>query len=126
MRPVSSGSNYNLTDDAFRVFLDGLDPSLVDAVLGGHTHNLVHQFTSSGIPIIVSEKFGYYLNALHLDYDPSLRKVVNAQIEGPIPICSKVFSKRMICDVPFDDTREWTNGPLVEYSLYGESIKPVP
>ena len=39
---------------------------------------------------------GYYFNVLYLTFHNS--KVVNKVIEGPIPVCEKVFERTRRCD----------------------------
>ena len=39
---------------------------------------------------------GYYFNVMNLTFN-SKRQVVDAKIEGPTPVCKKIFSKRKNC-----------------------------
>ena len=39
---------------------------------------------------------GYYFNVMYLTFDSS-KKVVDAKIEGPIPVCEKVFANTGKC-----------------------------
>ena len=103
--------------------MEQLDSTLVDAVFAGHTHNMLHQFTNSGIPIIISECYAKYLNVLYIDLDLLTKKVIKKLIEGPIPICSKVFSKRKICDVDMMDNSVSSNGELRSYEFHGHLVE---
>lgn len=42
IREASNSTNYPLQEGRFTDFIERLDPILVDAVLAGHTHNMLH------------------------------------------------------------------------------------
>lgn len=40
---------------------------------------------------------GYYFNVMYLTFD-SKKKVINKTIEGPVPVCEKIFEKTGRCN----------------------------
>ncbi len=119
IRDENNSTQYLLQEGRFTDFIERLDPDLVDGVLAGHTHNMLHQFTSRGIPVLITECYAKYLQLLYLDFDTSSGKVIHRSIEGPVPVCSQVFRDRALCDVDIKDNSEETNGPLEDYSFHG-------
>ena len=44
---------------------------------------------------------GYYFNIMYLTFNE--KKVVDAKIEGPIPVCEKIFSNTKTCKFMTDE-----------------------
>lgn len=76
-----------LVQNEFTRFLNGLDNQLVNAVFGGHTHSMIHQFYN-GIPVVISQCYAKYTNIIYIDIDRMTKQIRKTLIEGPIPICS--------------------------------------
>ena len=76
--------------------LDKLPAGTVDAVVQGHRHEIVH-FYKNNIPIVGSINGGYYFNVIYLTYNKKTKKIVDTSIEGPIPVCDKVFTNTKRC-----------------------------
>lgn len=41
---------------------------------------------------------GYYFNVMYFYFDTLSKKVIHTEIEGPIPVCEKIFSNSKTCD----------------------------
>ncbi|MGP1718010.1 MAG: bifunctional metallophosphatase/5'-nucleotidase [Methylophilus sp.] len=65
-----------------------LEPGLIDAIVGGHTHQKVAHRVN-GIPIIQAGKNGETLARLDLAVDVATGKVFNNSLKAPITICKK-------------------------------------
>lgn len=76
--------------------ISSLPTGTVDAVVQGHRHVIAH-FYKNNIPVIGSINGGYYFNAIYLKFNKQTRKIVDSTIEGPIPVCEKVFANTGRC-----------------------------
>lgn len=98
----------------------------IDAVVSGHTHSLVHHWIE-GVPVIQAGTQNAYYNLVYLTYDWTQKKLRTdkTRIEGPVPICAKVFANQKNCngDQP---APERGRGNLVTPKLRGVEIKPNP
>jgi 2',3'-cyclic-nucleotide 2'-phosphodiesterase (5'-nucleotidase family) len=65
-----------------------LEPGLVDAIIGGHTHQKVAHRVN-GIPIIQGGKNGESLARLDLTVDRAGGKVLNSSLKPPVEICRR-------------------------------------
>ena len=41
---------------------------------------------------------GSYLNIMYLYFDAKTLKVVNSAIEGPVPVCERIFTNAKNCE----------------------------
>lgn len=76
--------------------LEKLPTGTIDAVVQGHRHQIVH-FYKNGIPIVGSINGGYYFNVIYITYNKKTKKVIDTSIEGPIPVCERVFANTNKC-----------------------------
>ena len=111
-------------DDELVVFLNSLPPGLIDGVISGHSHQIIHHWVA-GFPVVQAGAFGRYFNLLYINYDGSTHKVLSdqTQIEGPVPVCEKFFQNQNDCNgerLPPVKGR----GPLVPASFHGVTLKP--
>jgi len=79
--------------------LNSLDENVLDAVVGGHTHEISHQWIN-GVPVIHSVNGGYYFNIISLSFNKTSNSLIKEKtlIEGPIPTCSKIFENNKKCN----------------------------
>jgi len=95
----------------------------IDAVVSGHTHSIVHHWIE-GVPVIQAGTQDAYYNLIYLTYDWSAKRLrtEKTRIEGPIPICEKVFANQRNCngDQP---APEKGRGDLVTPKFHGVSIE---
>jgi 5'-nucleotidase len=96
----------------------------IDAVVSGHTHSLVHHWIE-GVPVIQAGTRNAYFNLVYLTWDWERKRLRGdkTRIEGPIPICPKVFANQRNCngDAPPPPNGR---GPLVPQRFRGQEIKP--
>ena len=109
-------------DSEIAKLLKNIPQGTVDAVVSGHTHTLVNHWIE-GVPVIQAGTRLQYYNLIYLTYDFESKKVVNdlARIEGPMPVCPKVFKNQRDCSGERLAPKNG-RGSLVTPELYGESI----
>ena len=96
----------------------------IDAVVSGHTHSLVHHWIE-GVPVIQAGTQDVYYNLIYLTYDWNLKRLraEKTRIEGPVPICEKVFANQQNCNGD-QAPPEKGRGDLVRPKLRGVEIQP--
>ena len=102
--------------------LESLDPGIIDAVVGGHNHNIVHHWVN-GVPVVQTTSGGYYSHIIYLRFDHKTNKLISDKtlIEGPLPTCEKIFKNTKRCDFIENNV---DTGPLVQYSFHNKEILP--
>lgn len=109
--------------DEIPQFLKKLPKGVIDAVVSGHTHTVVHHWIE-GVPVIQSGTRNYYQSTLYLTYNWNEKRIEKSltKIEGPVPICPKVFENQRNCngDQPLPKNGR---GSLVMPIFHGEKIK---
>lgn len=102
--------------------INELPEGTVDLVVSGHTHQITHCFIK-GVPIVSGTSNGKYVNVVYLSFDEKDYHFLNHNtiIEGPIPICSKVYSEKKICDFPIKEGENY--GTLEDFEFHGIPIK---
>ena len=140
--PTQCGANNNLTlnlykpsdeqepcskDSDLYKLLDSLDEGTIDAVVTGHSHREAHHFINN-IPVISPVNNGLYANILYLAFDKKNNYKINrdeVRIEGPLPICDRIFNKTLKCDfVKKSEIEEYL--PLMNYQFHGVKIEKDP
>ena len=117
-------SDCNPTDEAYKL-LNKLKPGTIDLFLGGHKHDVTHHWIN-GIPIMSNERNGKYAQIIYLPFDRKTKKLVNDKIlmEGPLPVCDKIFKNKKICDLSvLNEEDEKLFGKLVNYKFHGVKIE---
>ena len=118
--PCNSGSELY-------ALLKSLDEGVIDAVITGHSHREVHHWVNN-IPVISPIYAGFYANILYLPFKwntwSQIYYLLNNKItiEGPLPICEKVFKKSKKCDFVKESQLD-KYLPLVEYKFHGVKIE---
>ena len=93
----------------------------IDGVVGGHRHNVAHHWIS-GVPVVESSGPDYF-NILYLAFkynDKSGKYTVNAdkvQIEGPVPICEKLWPDSKNCEYKYEDS-----SVMKKFKFHGKEI----
>ena len=76
--------------------------SSIDAVIVPNSNDLEIHHWVNGIPIMSSPSKGKYFNIMYLPFKKESGNYIlyneEIKIEGPIPICGKIFSDTKICD----------------------------
>lgn len=126
VRKITDGQGS--CDERYEMFrlLNSIPKGILDGVVSGHTHTIIHHWVA-GIPVIQGGAFGRYVNVIYLKYDWAQRRVLadEALIEGPVPVCEKVFQNQGDCwgDRPAPKVGR---GPLVQAKFHGQAIVPDP
>ncbi len=96
--PITEAGECGPNDEIVRL-LKALPPGTLDAVVAGHTHQIVHQWVHD-VPVIEGGASGLNYNLIYLTYDWNQGKIVTdrTRIEGPVPVCPKVFENQGDCD----------------------------
>lgn len=102
--------------------VNSLEKGTVDLVISGHTHKNSHTFIND-IPVVSSENNAKYANMVYFYFDKTNHHLLKekTEIEGPIPICSSVFSSNNLCDFTFEKGKDY--GQLTAVKFHGKSIK---
>ena len=127
----NSSSNYSdcSNDAELYILLKNLKKGLIDVVVSGHTHQIVHQWVFN-YPVISSINNGKYSNIMYLsfkkDSDGKYKYLPDKTlIEGPLPICDKVFNKTLHCNT-IDESKIEEEGDLVNYKFHNIQITKEP
>jgi len=104
--------------------IESLPEGTLDGVVSGHSHQVVHHYIN-GVPVIQGGVFAKYFNLIYLTYNFKEKRVVSdrTRIEGPIPVCPKVFRHQVDCNGDRSPPKEG-RGKLVRARFRGELIEP--
>lgn len=109
--------------DELAAWLKALPAGTVDAVVSGHRHVVLHHWIND-VPVIQGGHQLQALNVIYLSYDVKAGKLLadRTRIEGPIPVCPKVFEHQRDCagDRP---APKKGRGDLVTPQFFGEELK---
>ena len=108
--------------DEIVTLLKELPPGTLDAVVAGHSHQVVHHWIAD-VPVLQAGANGQYVNLLRLRIDPTTGKPKREEtrIEGPIPVCQKVRRDSGDCG-----QSRGGNGPVVPATFLGKSLSQAP
>ena len=125
-KPSDELGECNKDSDLYNLLFE-LDKGTIDAVVTGHSHWENHIFVND-IPIISPINNGLYSNILYLAFNRKngykLEKE-KVRIEGPLPICEKIFEKSLKCEsVKINEIDKYL--PLVEYKFHDVKIEKEP
>lgn len=67
---------------------EALDPTAVDGIVAGHTHQAVSHFVSE-IPVIESYAYGRAFGRIDLVFDRRAGRVVDARVHAPRELCAR-------------------------------------
>ena len=110
-------------------FIQGLKPGLIDAIIGGDTHNNVHHWLKD-IPIMISKGKSKYVNIMYLPFQKTENNnyiLINddIKIEGPLPSCEKIFKNLNHCDkIEQNDLKNFANKnfELIDFYWHKEKM----
>lgn len=123
LRSPSYKPGHNCFGELFDL-LNSLEPDTLDGVIGGHVHKTINHFIND-IPVIQSARNGIFTSILYLKFKKDKQGSYmllkdKTLIEGPIPICSKVFTNNLRCD---DQPRHTRQIKLNEFSFHGSKCE---
>ena len=93
----------------------------IDAIIAGHVHNIVHHWIAD-IPVVESSGSDYF-NIIYLPftynskterYEIQNKKI---QIEGPVPVCDKLWPNSKNCEYKYEDSSFMKN-----FKFHGKEI----
>ena len=103
-------------------FIKGLKTGIIDAIIGGDTHNNIHHWIDD-IPIMISRGRTKYTNIMYLPFKKidNEYKLINddIKIEGPLPSCDKIFKDTNNCEKRENNE---SNIELINYYWHGEKM----
>ena len=112
--------------------LEEIPPGTLDAIVAGHTHQVVGHFIK-GVPAIETPGLGAFFSTIELWLDPKQHSVIadRTQIRAMIPICARVDEQgscdpRKLRDGPSHSLKQATflNRPVVPDAKVTEMLKP--
>ena len=112
------------SDEAY-ILLKKLNKGIIDVFLAGHKHDVTHNWVN-GIPVLSNDRNGKYAQIVYLPFDRKTKNLVHDKIviEGPLPICEKIFKNEKICDLSvINSESEQKYGDLMSYAFHGEKIE---
>lgn len=122
-KPTDVQGECSDQDEVVKLLLS-LPAGTVDAVVSGHTHTVVHHWVAN-VPVIQGGALGRYVNVIYLTYDWAKKALVpeEGKIEGPIPVCEKVFKNQNDCNGDRPAPRAG-RGPLHAPKFHGTTLYP--
>ena len=120
---LTAQGDCNKNDEAY-ILLNKLNSNIIDLFLAGHRHDIVHNWINN-IPVSANGRNGKYTQIIYLPFHRDTHKLINDKIviEGPIPICEKLFEKKQICDLAVVDEKDEENfGELLNYKFRDQII----
>jgi 5'-nucleotidase len=113
---------HGCDEDELTKLIDELPEGTIDAVVAGHIHEIAHHYHRN-IPVVCSKNAGTYFNVLYLKFEKHSHKLRQTFIEGPIPICERLFENTGSCDYLFPEQLK-NAGKLVDWRFHGEPVIP--
>ena len=102
-----------------------IKPGIIDGIIGGDTHTNVHHWINN-IPIMISTCFTKYLNIMYLPFKKDNKYILvndEIKIEGPLPVCEKIFSNLNHCEKLENLEKIENAGKLVNFFWHGKKIE---
>lgn len=111
------------TDQEINQVLKKVPAGTLQGVIAGHTHQIVHHWIE-GVPTIEGEAYNKYFNILYLTFDRETGRSLPdlTRIEGPIPICERMFRGKNHCDP--ERIAPGQDPGLTEAQFHGHTVTP--
>ena len=124
LRKESDAQGSCSSQDEMVQLLNALPKGTVDAVVAGHSHQIIHHYIK-GVPVIQGGTRLVAYNLIYLTYDKTSGKLLTdrTRIEGPVPVCEKVFENQGDCNGDRMAPAEG-RGKLVTPRFHGTKITP--
>ena len=125
VRDINTKQSECRNSDEASLLLKELNTNIIDAFFAGHKHDVTHNWIN-GIPVISNDRNAKYAQIIYLPFDKKTKKLVNNKIviEGPLPICEKIFKNKKICDLSvITEDQEKLYGDLVPFNFHGQKIE---
>lgn len=113
--------------DELHSFVESLPKGAIDAVLGGHSHTIVHHWIND-IPVLIGDQYARHFNVIYLTFDKINKRLLpeNTIIEGPIPVCENLYPDERTCYPDNTKTGNFTfNNEMIfpNVSFHGKVIE---
>ena len=124
IRGKDYNKDYSCNGEMTELLLS-LEKGVVDAVVAGHVHQSVHQYINN-VPVVQNPMSNIFSNVLYMKFniDSNGNYTLASNdtlIEGPIPICSKIYSNTERCD-EYQDLAD--DVKLTEFIFHGQKLIP--
>ena len=100
-----------------------LPAGTLQAIVAGHTHGTVAHFVD-GIPITSVPSFGTHFGRMDLTFDTAQRRVIDARIHAPQPICTRTDVGGECAVAPAGAGVEYEGRPVVPSARVAAAIEP--
>jgi hypothetical protein len=127
------GDSDGFCDGPLSEILMHLPAGTLDAVLTSGTDRPVNHFIypmfsadpAAAVPVVASAPFGKTIALIYLTYDLQNHKLLGAKtrIEGPVPVCGKIFKNQSDCDEE-RPAPELGRGSLTRSRFHGRTVEP--
>ena len=124
MRSSSDPQNPCSASEEIMTYLKNLKQKnvTIDGIVAAHVHDIVHHWIE-GVPVVESSGADYF-NILYLPFTYVAKekkyKINNnkIQIEGPVPICEKLWNDTKNCEYKFQDSTQ-----MKYFKFHGKKIE---
>ncbi len=123
LRSNRTASGSCAADQEINQVLKKIPAGTLQGVIAGHTHQIVHHWIE-GVPTIEGEAYNKYFNILYLTFDRETGRNLPelTRIEGPIPICERMFIGKNHCDP--ERILDGQDPGLTEAQFHGYTVHP--
>jgi hypothetical protein len=104
------------------MLLKSIPVGTINGVVQGHRHKFSHHWIQ-GVPVMGTVNGGNYFNVLYLKFYN--KQLYESHIEGPVPVCEKVFMNLGTCEYLNKDQISLA-GALVEWEFHGRKVEADP
>ena len=111
--------------DEASILLNQLEKGVIDLFLGGHKHDVAHHWIND-IPFMSNDLNGKYAQIVYLPFNKTTNQLINDKIimEGPLPVCEKLFKNKKLCDLTVLTEEEEKNyGKLLNFTFHNQIIE---
>jgi len=115
-------TSFCFKTDELYTFLEQIPQNVVDGVIGGHLHTIVHHWINE-IPVVLGDCNARHFNVLYLTFDTENRRVLTnfTEIEGPVPVCENLIDETKTCFVN-QSLVNLTNASFYNFTYHNEFI----
>ncbi len=99
-RKQTAQKSFCVKTEELYVFLNKLPSNILNGVVGGHLHTIVHHWIND-IPVVLGDCNARHFNVLYFTFDKTKRQVISnlTEIEGPVPVCETLIDETRSCYV---------------------------
>lgn len=115
--------SFCVTTEELYMFLTKIPSNILDGVIGGHLHTIVHHWINE-IPVVLGDCNARHFNVMYLTYDKMKKSVLRnlTEIEGPVPVCENLIDNTKTCYVN-QSIVNLTNAKFWNFTYHNEEIE---